>query len=143
MNCTSLTNIPLPPIGGGTSIPMWIGNNIVSIGDSCFENCTGLGPTVIIPAATNNIGISTFAGCTGITAVSIGANVATIGAEAFANDTALQSVYMEGMIPPVTDDSIFSGCTSLTIISVPAGSLTAYQAATGWSTYSAILFERS
>ena len=143
MNCTSLTNIPLPPIGGGTSIPMWIGNNIVSIGDSCFENCTGLGPTVIIPAATNNIGISAFAGCTGITAVSIGANVATIGAEAFANDTALQSVYMEGMIPPVTDDSIFSGCTSLTIISVPAGSLTAYQAATGWSTYSAILFERS
>lgn len=143
MNCSSLVSTGLSPLGGTLDFPMWNFCNIVSFGNNCFENCTALGPTIIIPTATTSIGIAAFAECTGITAVSIGGNVTTIGAEAFANDTALQSVYMEGMIPPVTDDSIFSGCTSLTIISVPAGSLTAYQAATGWSTYSAILFERS
>ena len=59
-----------------------IPNGVTNIGDSTFEDCSGL-ISVTIPNGVTNIGDSTFEGCSGLTSVTIPNSVKSIGRCAF------------------------------------------------------------
>ena len=65
--------------------------SVTSIGESAFEDCSGL-TSVTIPNSVTSIGSSAFSGCTGLTSVTIGNSVTNIGANAFENCTNLTKV---------------------------------------------------
>ncbi|MBO6024062.1 MAG: leucine-rich repeat domain-containing protein [Bacteroidales bacterium] len=127
--CTSLESYTLPTAASFTTIPDYtfsgctslttivIPNNITAIGGYVFQNCTGATGQLVVPASVTSLGYSTFAGCTG-----------------------LSSVKCDKATPATAKSSSFTGITDK-ILYVPAGAKEAYQAATGWSSFTNIVEE--
>ncbi|MBO4412440.1 MAG: leucine-rich repeat domain-containing protein, partial [Clostridia bacterium] len=65
-----------------------------SIGDSAFDNCTGL-TSVTIGSSVTSIGDSAFDNCTGLTSIEIPNSVTSIGEYAFYYCTGLTSVTID------------------------------------------------
>ena len=114
--------------------------SVTSIGESAFDDCTGL-TSVTIPDSVTSIGDSAFKYCTGLTSVTIGNSVTSIGDDAFYGCTGLTSITIPDSVTSIGDyafddcknltsvtigdsitsigDSAFSGCKSLTSIAIP------------------------
>src|SRR5262249_16104045 len=71
-----------------------IGNNVKSIGEGAFADCSGLS-NINIPASVTSLGQLAFIG-SGLIAVSIHANVTNIGFAAFAVCNALTNISVDG-----------------------------------------------
>ena len=71
-----------------------LGEEVTSIGDYAFENCTGL-TSIIIPNNVTTIGESTFQNCNGLTSINIPKNVTSIGENAFYGCTGLTAIQIE------------------------------------------------
>ncbi len=65
-----------------------------SIGDSAFENCTGL-TSIDIPNSVTSIGEGAFQKCNGLTSVTIGNGVESIGESVFCECTGLTSISVD------------------------------------------------
>ncbi len=151
MNCSSLVGFKYTPPADGEEESadakkydyFYIGLNLMTIGESAFENCTALthvemarysylnGHTLVYSATIlNYIPERAFAGCTGLTEFRVMDDVVAIASEAFLNCTNLQTVYLgdttDAYISRVEKDA-FKGCTSLhrVTISRPATTDTA------------------
>ena len=80
-----------------------------------------------------SIGDTAFENCSGLTSVTIGNGVTSIGNYAFNGCSSLTSITMLPTNPPtIGSRSIPSNVTTIT---VPAGTGDAYKAATNWSKY--------
>lgn len=152
--CSGLTSIDLSQTA------------VKSIGNDAFSQCYNLAD-IKFSDSINSIGTSGFSHCRAFTEVSLPSTISSIGNYAFAGCTALTEVTIEGYINKL-EDYTFSGCTKLnklvlhqpfppTIgynfpnyalnyirnnngkIIVPCDSLTAYQNASYWSSYSAYM----
>ena len=140
-----------------------IPNNITSIGESAFYDCSGL-TSVTIPNSVTTLGHQSFRGCKSLTSVGkvgsgasveIPTSVTNISSRAFMYDDNLTSVVIPDSVTNI-DYQAFMNCnvlTSVTIeattpptlgtnvfydtndcpIYVPSGSVDAYKAAEGWS----------
>ena len=123
-SCSSLTSVDfgansaLTSIGGMafysctslTSVDFGANSALTSIGELAFDFCTSLS-SIIIPASVTSIGFSAFSGCSSLTSITILATTPpTLGG---------------GAIP-----------SNVTTIYIPKGSLSAYQSATSWSSFS-------
>ena len=155
--CTSLTTIGTTGSGADIEIP----NNITTIAQSAFNNCTGL-TSVTLPSSVTTIGNRAFRYCTSLTSVTIPSGVTSIGSSAF-QTTGLTSVTIPSSVTSIGNQA-FEYCTSLTSVTVlattpptlqnqysavfdynapdrkiyvPSASVEAYKAATGWSYYAA------
>ena len=117
-----------------------IPNNVVSIANEAFLNCTSLTsvtlpdsittlPTgifkncssltsIVIPSTVTSIGDNAFEGCTSLQSIVIPNSVTHIGANAFKGCTNLSSVTISNSTTTISDNA-FYGCTSLTSISIP------------------------
>ncbi len=104
------------------------------IGYSTFEDCNSL-ISVNIPPIVQEIGFCAFYGCRSLTSVTIPDTVKNIDQAAFRSCTNLISVTVNATTPPTIESDIFINNAPGRKIYVPAGSLTAYQTATGWSDY--------
>ena len=83
------------PAEGDITIPASIGNNRVTcIGNSAFEDCSGL-TSVTIPDGVTSIGDGAFSFCSGLTSVTIPDSVTSLGAGAFGGCTNLTSVAVD------------------------------------------------
>ena len=56
--------------------------SVTSLGDDCFEGCTGL-TSITIPNSVTSLGISCFYGCTGLTSITIPNSVTSLGHRCF------------------------------------------------------------
>ncbi len=71
--------------------------NMTSIGDGAFAGCAGL-TSVTIPSGVTSIGDAAFSGCTGLTSVTIPSSVTSIGDRAFSECTGLTSCNYTGTL---------------------------------------------
>ena len=109
-----------------TSVTM--GNNVTSIGDGAFENCSDL-PSITIPDSVTSIGDRAFYGCSGLTSVTLGNSVISIGNYAFYNCSGLTSITIPDNVTSIGWYA-FSGRSRLTSVT--------FENTSGWqvSTYS-------
>ena len=99
-----------------------IGSSCTSIGDSAFNNCSGLSGTLIIPNSVTTIGFSSIQLCTGLTGLVIGNNVTTIESAAFYFSSNLTGdLIIPDSVTTIGDtnfgSAVFAGCAfnSITI----------------------------
>ncbi|WP_294476090.1 leucine-rich repeat protein, partial [uncultured Ruminococcus sp.] len=94
-----------------------IENDITSIGNYAFSDCTSL-TSIVIPAKVTNIGADAFRRCTSLTSIVIPAKVTNIGADAFHNCTSLTSITIPDSVTSI-GDGVFYECTNLESITIP------------------------
>ena len=117
-----------------------IGNEVTSIQDFAFDNCTGL-TSISIGNSVTSLGFCAFAGCIGLTSVSIPESVTSIGMYAFSNCRKLSSVTIPNRVTNIgmrafylcsgltsicmsenvssIESETFIGCSSLTSVIIP------------------------
>ena len=113
-NVTSIGNKAFRDCSGLTSVT--IPDSVTSIGNYAFEGCSGL-TSVTIPNSVTNIGDSAFYKCSGLTSVTIGDSVISIGEEAFYECSGLTSVTIPDSVTNIGEEAFYecSGLTSVTI----------------------------
>lgn len=90
--------------------------DLEAIGDGALG---GSGITdVVIPAGVKSIGVSAFAECKSLKAISVPESVGTLGAGAFKGCTALSTAVIQAAVPEVPDE-LFMGCVGLAEVQVP------------------------
>ena len=143
--CSSLTSIKIP-------------SSVTRIGSGAFRECSSLS-SIEIPSSVTSIGTNVFYGCSGLSSITFGENskLASIGYNAFDGCSSLTSIEIPSGVTTIRDDA-FSGCSKLSTITiqattppslgssaipsnvnkiyVPSGSVSTYQSASGWSSYS-------
>ena len=119
--CTSLPSITLP-------------ETITSIDNGVFSQCTGL-QSITLPASITNININAFYNCTGLLSITLPASITNISSTAFYSCTGLQSITVEATTPPSVGTNAFQNVSTTIPVYVPCGTKAAYQAATGWSSF--------
>ena len=141
-----------------------IPNGVEAIGDSCFSNCSGL-RLAILPNTVKSLGSnclyacnslqfanipigvtsmansnSCFGGCYSLRSLVVPKNVTEFkGLVSYS--TVIEKLYMKPTTPPtISGTSVISNNANL-VIYVPRGSLSAYQNATNWSSFSSKMVE--
>jgi len=112
-----------PPYTGIITIPSSVvfsavTYNVTSIGSSAFAGCTGL-TLITIPSSITSIGGQAFFGCTGLTSITIPNSITSIGGQAFYGCTGLTSITIPSSITSIVDGA-FVGCIGLTSITIPS-----------------------
>ena len=125
------------------TIPESIGGYAVtSIAKEAFDSRSSL-TSLAIASSVASIGNSAFYGCSGLTRLVLPSGVMNIDNLAFKACENLKTVSVLGTTPPSAGTRIFYNCGSLKYICVPKASVATYQAAAGWSTYTAMICEPS
>ncbi len=99
------------------SIKTLIISGVTSIGEGAFAGCTGL-TSITIPNSVTGIGASAFACCTGLKSITIPNSVTGIEDCAFAGCTGLKSITIPDSVTSIGAGA-FAGCTGLTSITIP------------------------
>ena len=143
MYCSGLTSIVIPDsvTSIGNSVfqgcksltSCTIGSGVTTIGSQAFNNCTSL-TSIVIPDSVTSINGSAFMYCRGLESCTIGSGITSIGTQAFRDCRVLTSITIEATTPPTLGSDVFFDANKCTIY-VPSGSVDAYKAASGWSTY--------
>jgi uncharacterized repeat protein (TIGR02543 family) len=109
-------------------------DGVVVIGQEAFAGCSGL-TGISLPDSLASIGYWAFSGCTGLTGIALPASLETIGTSAFDGCAGLASVTLPaGLID--AGDNAFDGCTALASIAVESNNLT-------YSSRDGVLYDRT
>ena len=100
--------------GAKTSIT--IPNSVTLIGESAFEDCSGL-TSVEIPNSVTSIGEDAFRGCSGLTSVEIPNSVMSIDNGAFYDCNGLTSVEIPNSVTSIGSEA-FGNCDVLTNVTI-------------------------
>ncbi len=93
------------------------GENVTSIGDYAFDNCSALA-TITIPDSVTSIGDNAFYDCDSLTSITIPDSVTSIGDYAFSSCSSLTSITIPDSVTSI-GDYVFSSCSSLSSITIP------------------------
>ena len=147
-DCIYLTDISIPDSVVSLGIHIFsgcvnlskvsLGQNIEIIESFMFRNCTSL-TNITIPERVTKINNYAFGGCYILNNVIIPRNVETIGLGAFNDCAALTTMTILATTPPTLANNAISSTT--TTIYIPAGTLSAYQTATNWSSHASKFVE--
>ena len=119
-NCNAIIETASNKLNTGcmnTTIP----NNVTTIGDWAFSNCSGL-ESISIPNSVTSIGNYAFHYCLGLTSITIPNSVTSIGEWAFAYDEKLTSITIPNSVTSIGNDA-FQACYGLTNLTI-SGSVT-------------------
>ena len=101
-------------------VSMTIPPSVTDIGDSAFEDCTGLAGDLSIPASVASIGRGAFRGCGGLARVEVPSCVLRTGFKNVFDVSGITNVVMLGGVTRI-GDSEFSGMWRLTGVTIPDG----------------------
>ena len=118
------------------SVDISEGNTLINI--YYFASCLKL-VNVTFPSTLTTLNNNCFQGCRGLTTITLPSTITTYGSGVFFGCLALKEVIVEAVTPPTAGTNLFQSCTALTAIYVPDASVSAYQSASGWSTYASII----
>ena len=90
--------------------------SIINIRENAFAGCTGL-TSVTIPNSVTSIGVNAFLGCSGLSNVTIPNSVTSIGNSAFNRCSSLTSVIIPNSVTSIGGGA-FYGCSGLTSVSI-------------------------
>lgn len=93
-----------------------IPDSVTSIGDHSFSSCSGL-TSITIPNSVTTIGNYAFDFCSGLTSITIGSSVTTIGQQAFRYCRGLTSVTIPNSVTSISNNA-FDGCSSLISVDI-------------------------
>ena len=127
---------PIYPYRYGDFTSVTLGNNITTIPENTFWDCSNMS-SIVIPQSVTSIGSYAFHGCSGLTSVTIPNSVTTIGNYAFCGCNNLTSVKVASETPVTISSSVFSNRANATLY-VPVGSKTKYQSANYWKEFKEI-----
>lgn len=113
-----------------------IPNSVTSIGDQAFRWCEKLG-YIAIPNSVTRVGREAFSGCSSLSYVTIGNSISTISNHAFEYCRQLQELYIDATTPPTCYAAFYNANNDMAVY-VPESSVTAYQGASGWSSFSIV-----
>lgn len=110
-----------------------IPSSVTEIEHQGFKGCSNL-INISIPESVTVIGNGAFDGCTALKTLTIPSGVTSIGYSIFKDCRLLTEITILATIPPtlLSTDAISSATTT---IYIPAGTLSAYQTATNWSSF--------
>ena len=108
-------------VSGDLVIPSSIESNgntywVASIGNSAFAGCSGL-TSVTIGSSVTTIGDDAFNNCSGLTSVTIPDSVTSIGDYAFSECSSLKSVTIPNSVTTIGNYA-FDGCSNLTSVHI-------------------------
>ena len=112
---TSIGNYAFYNCSSLTSVT--IPNSVTSIGDYAFSNCSSL-TSIEIPNSVTSIGGRAFSWCSSLTSVTIGNSVTSIGDYAFYNCRSLTSIEIPNSVTSIGERA-FWYCSSLTSVTIP------------------------
>lgn len=138
----------VPGIGSVTSasdasqklITACIRNTLSGVPSSGFERCASLNK-VIIENGVSSIGNSAFRYCASLMEITAPSSITNINNYAFQDCSMLQKIHMKPTTPPTLGSDVFYHVPASAIIYVPTGYLSAYQSASGWSSYASKMQE--
>ena len=126
--CQNLTSISLPVA-------------LNTIGKSAFAGCHSL-EKIVIPDAVFTIENDAFNPCYSLKEVTFGIHLKDIGTSAFRGSEELTRIICTLSEPPTLHESVFNSKIYKTaLVQIPKGSKAAYQAATEWKEFNAIIEE--
>ena len=128
---TSLGNCCFEGCSGLTSIT--IPSSVTSLSSYCFKGCSGL-TSITIPSSVTYLGSECFRSCSGLTSITIPSSVTSLDYECFEDCPKLEKVIFLGKLP---QNTISCGLQSTCIFYVPKAYLQDYKDALG-SKYSYI-----
>lgn len=137
---SSVTSVEKNAFAGCSLTSIDLGN-VVTIKEGAFKDNQALVGTLIIPDSVVDIIKECFGGIR-ITNLEIGTGIENIGEIAFYNNPNLTTVTVKALTPPTLGSvnlPTFKNCANILHIYVPAQSVSAYQSASGWSTYAGII----
>ena len=114
-NITSIGNYAFVDCTGLTSVT--IPNSVTTIENDAFSDCDGLA-TISIPNSVTSIGDRAFSYCSVLTSITIPNSVTSIGERAFSDCSSLISVTIGNSVTNIGSGA-FSGCSSLSSITIP------------------------
>ena len=91
---------------------------VTSLGEGCFEGCSGL-TSITIPSSVTSLGASCFYNCSGLTYITIPSSVTSLGASCFEWCSGLTSITIPSSVTSL-GASCFDGCSRLTSITIPS-----------------------
>ena len=91
---------------------------VTSLGEGCFEGCSGL-TSITIPSSVTSLGASCFLGCSGLTYITIPSSVTSLGGGCFWGCSGLTSITIPSSVTSL-GASCFDGCSRLTSITIPS-----------------------
>ena len=94
-----------------------IPNSVTSIVDYAFAGCSGLTSLTISNSITSIVDYA-FAGCSSLTSITIPNSVTSIGTEAFSGCSSLTSVTIPNSVTSI-GTAAFYGCSGLTSVTIP------------------------
>lgn len=125
-NCGGLESVTFP-------------STITKIGSSAFESCLVLTSINLEDTALAEIGGTAFAACTMLPSVTIPSTITKIELQAFRYCRGLVEFVVLATTPPTLGTNVFQYTHANLVIYVPDASVSAYQAASGWSTYASLI----
>ena len=93
-----------------------IPNNVISVGDEAFSDCSGL-RRIVIPTSVSSIGDGAFSGC-GLNSITIPESVISIGYEAFRGCPYIESITIPQSVTSIAG-GLFRDCYYIKSITIP------------------------
>lgn len=100
---------------------VYLSNEVIEIGRSAFQNCTGL-TSLTIPNSVTRINYSAFRVCSGLTSITIPSSVTYIDEWALADCWSLTEITIPNSVTRI-DDYAFVKCSGLTSVTIENGEI--------------------